>query len=381
VLHNWWGNGVIVDYRAGNWAEGLTTFMADYTFAEQKDPSEARAMRLRWLRDIAALPAARDQPMRSFVSRRHGAAQVIGYNKAAMMFYMLREEIGRDAFDEAIQLLWRNWRHRIAGWDQLIEAFEQASGRDLGRVFGQWLDRTGVPAVRLEGGRVTPRDGGFRVSFALEQAAPPYELSVPVVIETASGASRHRLRLDAVRAAYTLDSPEPPLALTVDSEFQVLRRLTLGEMPPILREVMLAPEAAVVVAATDAAAREAARALAGALLEGKQRFVEAGQAGSTELPLLVVGTTPEVFSALAAAGLAAVPAELSGRGTARVWAARDAGGRPAAVVAAADATALAQLARPLPHYGSRSYLVFEGSRAVDKGVWPAGPSPLRLEFR
>ena len=29
ALHNWWGNGVEVDYARGNWCEGLTTFMAD----------------------------------------------------------------------------------------------------------------------------------------------------------------------------------------------------------------------------------------------------------------------------------------------------------------------------------------------------------------
>ena len=30
VLHNWWGNGVHPDFNTGNWAEGLTTYMADY---------------------------------------------------------------------------------------------------------------------------------------------------------------------------------------------------------------------------------------------------------------------------------------------------------------------------------------------------------------
>jgi aminopeptidase N len=29
VLHNWWGNGVYVDYETGNWSEGLTAYLAD----------------------------------------------------------------------------------------------------------------------------------------------------------------------------------------------------------------------------------------------------------------------------------------------------------------------------------------------------------------
>ncbi|MFP5344347.1 MAG: hypothetical protein ACLGGU_01625 [Gammaproteobacteria bacterium] len=36
ILHNWWGNGVYADWRRGNWSEGLTTFMADYTYKERQ---------------------------------------------------------------------------------------------------------------------------------------------------------------------------------------------------------------------------------------------------------------------------------------------------------------------------------------------------------
>jgi len=46
------------------------------------------------------------------------------------------------------------------------------------------------------------------------------------------------------------------------------------------------------------------------------------------------------------------------------------------VVQADDAEALGALLRPLPHYGGRSYLVFEDRRAVDTGVWPVLDSPL-----
>jgi hypothetical protein len=35
------------------------------------------------------------------------------------------------------------------------------------------------------------------------------------------------------------------------------------------------------------------------------------------------------------------------------------------------AAALQALQRGLPHYGKQSWLVFEGTRAQDKGIWPA----------
>ena len=36
ILHNWWGNGVYVDYETGNWSEGLTAYLADHLLKEQR---------------------------------------------------------------------------------------------------------------------------------------------------------------------------------------------------------------------------------------------------------------------------------------------------------------------------------------------------------
>jgi hypothetical protein len=57
VLHNWWGNGVVADHATGNWAEGLTTYMADYALAAEAGPGRAQEMRLAWPRDAPCLAA------------------------------------------------------------------------------------------------------------------------------------------------------------------------------------------------------------------------------------------------------------------------------------------------------------------------------------
>ena len=36
ILHNWWGNGVYIDYDSGNWAEGLTSYLADHLIKDQR---------------------------------------------------------------------------------------------------------------------------------------------------------------------------------------------------------------------------------------------------------------------------------------------------------------------------------------------------------
>ena len=90
--------------------------------------------------------------------------------------------------------------------------------------------------------------------------------------------------------------------------------------------------------------------------------------------------TAAVRSWLARHNLAGVPEKLAGRGTARVWTAYRRGARPLLAVAADDPSALQALMRPLPHYGSRSWLVFDGARAMEKGIWPATHSPLSHRF-
>ena len=62
------------------------------------------------------------------------------------------------------------------------------------------------------------------------------------------------------------------------------------------------------------------------------------------------------------------------------WTHRRTDGVTALVVSAKDAESLALLLRPLPHYRRYGYIVFEGSKAVDKGVWPATDSPLVKRF-
>jgi len=49
------------------------------------------------------------------------------------------------------------------------------------------------------------------------------------------------------------------------------------------------------------------------------------------------------------------------------------------IVSVRDASALAALKRPLPHYGRQSWLVVEGGRVTDRGTWPAKPQERRLD--
>ena len=297
VLHNWWGNGVYPDWQSGNWSEGLTTFLADYAYKEGEGDYAAREMRMGWLRDYAAVPPGEDFALKDFTSRHHGIASIIGYNKAAMVFLMLRDRIGKDAFERGLRLLWGRKQFQTASWTDLEAAFSEAAGQSQKDFFRQWVMQAG---------------------------APPFTGS--------------------------------------DPDFRVWRRVDPAVFPPILREVFVAPKASLVV--TDAEARDAALALARRVLDTEPELTPSAVHG----PRLILGLERSVDAWLAAQGLPKRP--FPARGSAQVWAGRDGNHRPYVVVSVRDANALSALQRGLPHYGKQSWLVFDGARASEKGVWP-----------
>lgn len=375
VLHNWWGNGVYPDYARGNWAEGLTTFMADYAYRERESAAAAAAMRLAWLRDFAALPPGEDMPLVAFTSRTHGASQIVGYHKAAMVFFMLREAIGAEAFDRGIRAFWRAHRFRVAGWDELRRAFESAAGRDLAPFFEQWLLRASAPQVRIA---EAVRVGGSRVRVTLEQTAPPWRISVPLAVRTAAGEQTQRVELAQERESFSLEVGARPMSVALDPEARLFRRLVREETPPILREVMVDPAALTLVLAAGGAEREAAAMLAARLQDHAPRVI-APDTLLPAAPLLVIGTHEAVDAWLARRGLPERPGRLRDKGSAQVWTARRGDGATLVVVSARDAEALASLVRPLPHYGRESFVAFDRARAIERGTWPARVQTVSLQ--
>jgi len=371
VLHNWWGNGVYVEYAKGNWSEGLTTFMADYAYKERESGAAARAMRLAWLRDFAAVPAGNIESLAAFRSRTHGAAATVGYGKAAMVFVMLRDAIGEDAFRRGVRAFWEEHRFTPASWSELQTAFEKAAGRSLASFFAQWLDRAGGPAVRITHAGAKTEAGKVRLTLTVEQQAPAYALRLPLEIVIAGRAEMRSIDVAGPRDVVTMLVDAMPEGVRLDPELRVWRVLDRTQLPPILRQWFIARAPRWVQASGADDVREAATALAKRLFEAPPQPAAQDALHKGTEPVLLIGLHADVDGALAHAGLPPRPTSLAGRGSAQVWTlARDAG-PPVAVVSARDADALRALLAPLTHYGAQSWLVFDGRRALDRGVWPA----------
>jgi hypothetical protein len=380
VLHNWWGNGVHADYARGNWSEGLTTFMADYFYKERESAAAAREMRHSWLRDFAAVPPGGHQPLTAFRSRTHGAQAAAGYGKAAMVFFMLRDAIGKEAFDRGIRFFWEKHRFGTAAWSDLQSAFEQTSQQRLGPFFSQWVGRAGGPRVRLTEARLGGSGASTTLTVTLAQSAPAYSLRMPLELVYATKTEIRTVSLDKERQTITLQLPDTPNGVRLDPELRVWRMLDRAELPPVLRQWIVARAPRLILAAPGRDERLAAHQVAQSLFEASPREASPATINESQDPILIVGLHREVDDFLKTHGLPPRPTLLDRRGSAEVWTIDEPGKRvPVAVASARDAAALRAVTRALPHYGSQSYLVFEGAQVVTRGVWPAQTPLVRVK--
>jgi len=372
VLHNWWGNAVEVDYASGNWAEGLTTYLADYAQAQDG----GRDMRLGWLRNYSALPQQRDMALTSFTSRSHDASQVVGYGKTAMVFHMLKSHLGDEIFAAALQDFYNTQRTHTAGWTDIEAAFSTAAGQDLSAFFDTWVTRPGAPELTLKDAHAD----GARITFTLTQSqdGDAYPLTVPVTLGTQNGDQRLTVTQNVKVQTHTLGAEAQVTELSIDPDFDVFRRLDAGEAPAIFRDVTLNPGTRLIVAGNNAEIKSVARQLAARLLQRDVRVA------SPALPLskfnIIAGLEADVEAFLDQAGFAPPPSPVSAPAAGRAYVLREDSGRTTMVVMARDLESLTHLARALPHYKGRSYVVSDSRKVVTKGVWQNTKSPLSRAF-
>lgn len=237
ILHQWFGNQVYVSEEQGNWAEGLTTYLADHLYEEQK--GGGWKYRKQILIDYASYVGDDDFPLRSFTHRFDSASRSIGYGKSAMVFHMLRQMMGDDAFFGALRGFIRQKRFQRASWDDLKNAFEEPSGRELGWFFSQWTGRKGLPELQASNFIVERSGGAFVLGFDLAQTGEIYKLDVPVTVFYRSGGEkRARIRLEERKRSVWIDSEKEPSRVVIDEHFDIARRLAEPEIPPVLASLL-----------------------------------------------------------------------------------------------------------------------------------------------
>ena len=402
LLHNWWGNSVYVDFKTGNWCEGITTYMADHLIKEQRGQGDDyRRSTLQKYTDYVTPES--DFPLNEFLSRNNAASEAVGYGKSLMIWNMLREEVGDKQFILGFQKFYSDNRYLFASFDDIRSAFENVTERDLGPFFMQWIERTGAPEMRISDVEVEKTDAGYKLKFSLAQIQDEdvFELKVPLAVSFAEKVEMKHVRMIGKTQSFEMSFPDHPLLVRVDPQFNLFRRLHYNEIPPALSRLHGSENILILLpSAAEKSEMAMYRQLADIWSKDTTKDIEVAMDKDfsslpADRPVWVFGENNR-YRARIEDGLKDYDVSI-GEETVRfgkttlsldnnsIIAAVRHPGDPGSVIAwltIDNPEAVTGLSRKLLHYGKYSYLGFTGTEPANivKGQWPAVNSPLSIEI-
>ena len=395
IAHCWWGNGVYVDSTQGNWSEGLTTYVADYRFKEMKSRKAARDHRRQWLRNYATLVAPQnDFALDRFQSRYDTVTRTIGYDKGAMVFHMIRQTLGEDAFWGALRDIYHNCLFKRTSWSDLQHAFETRGKRSLQDFFDQWVYRRGAPRFSLDGVRAEHTGSIWQVKGQIIQREPYFSFPLRLALQTGNQTAIQKIFVSGRATSFELNSDHRPQKLAADPADDIFRRLSPSEIPPAVNALKSSPAVLTVLSAElDPELMKAAEILALSLGLKHNEFVTESQLDRqmlAENDILLIGLPRRDDL------LQKIPARVTIRSDSfslneklykkpfdtffGVFEHPETANRIAALFLPLSPHFADVVAQKITHYGKYSYLAFQSGKNLAKGIWPAETSPLVVEW-
>jgi len=229
----WWGNQVLPATAADVWVtDGLSRY-AEAMYAEQSGgvaslnkALEDFAVGALMFEDTAPVTQADRIPAYSDVYRSVVA------DKGAMVFHMLRAQLGDDAFTSLL----RDFYKQHAGKTATIDDFERLAATkvppqkigepslNLVSFFSQWLNSTGIPEFTLQY-IVYRTPKGFQVIGKVHQDLDTFRMPVEVKVETEGNPELKKILVTGTNSDFELETfgrPKPN-GLTIDPNNNLLK--------------------------------------------------------------------------------------------------------------------------------------------------------------
>jgi aminopeptidase N len=221
VASQWWGNQVLPATRGDVWiSDGLARY-SEAMYAEQNAGTEAG---LRAVDDFAvgalmneeASPISQAARLVPFTSDYRSVVM----NKGAILFHMLRAQMGEVAFKSLLHSFYATYAGKNATnaeFEQIAIQHTQAAMKpgqeppNLAGFFAQWLNSTGVPDFKLEFVVYrTPK--GFRVVGKINQPLDTFSMPVQLRIETEGNPENKTVEVTGTESTFTVETfgrPKP----------------------------------------------------------------------------------------------------------------------------------------------------------------------------
>ncbi len=240
LAHQWFGDYVTCrDWSEGWLNEGFATFM-EHVWTHKAHGQDEYDYGLKG--DLSAyLAEAKGRYRRPIVCQDYDAALDLFdrhlYQKGGLVLHVLKTELGDALFWKGVSTYLTRHARGLVETRDLLRAFEEVSGRSLGRRFEEMVMRPGHPELDVE----LAWDAGV-LTCALKQTQStadgvPSAFEVPLVltIGTDDGERREKVKLTARADAFAIPCAERPRWVVVDPELRILGDVTVKAPADMLR--------------------------------------------------------------------------------------------------------------------------------------------------
>lgn len=219
LAHQWFGNLVTATHSTHHWLhEGFATYYAWWAENEFFGKNRLQQLRLESLNRIVAAEAANHFPL-----GHTQAGSERFYDKGAWVLHMLRNAVGDSAWRKAIASYLEQYQFDLVQTDFLRQKMEWASGKDLSWFFEQWVEKPGIPDLKMT---ISRSKSTVNVVFSQTfiQGQKPFLLQIPIKIVTTFGTRDTVLNLadQTANIRFELTKKEELLGVFPDPNFDLL---------------------------------------------------------------------------------------------------------------------------------------------------------------
>jgi aminopeptidase N len=220
AAQQWWGQRVMPATHSDVWlTDGLSRY-AEAMYAEQSDgvaglhkALEDFAIGALMYEDTA--PISQAQRLGTFSNEYRSVVA----DKGALVFHMLRTQLGDDAFTSLLHDFYRQHEGKVANLDEfeklaMTKVPPPAKGQppvNLVAFFSQWLNSTGVPEFKLE--YITYRTKkGFKVVGKIHQDLDTFRMPVEIRVDTEGNPEYKKILVNGTTTEFEVDTfgrPKP----------------------------------------------------------------------------------------------------------------------------------------------------------------------------
>jgi aminopeptidase N len=227
LAHQWFGDLVTCKDWGDIWLnEGFATF-AEFVWSEkQYGKDQAEYERWQGIREWLESKNLWNKPIVRHDFDDSGEFDGNAYDKGGLVLYMMRHQLGEDAFNRGIKHYLEMNRGKNVVTADFAKAMEEATYTSLDQFFVQWLYGAGAPRFDLSYTYDTEK---HQVALVVKQTQTVegrvglFRIPVDVEIITASGPKLYPITVFKANEIFTFPSASPPLLVLFDKGGHVLK--------------------------------------------------------------------------------------------------------------------------------------------------------------